>query len=96
VLTPGDPIDKVRPGCFHVVHTYRMVKGTNYTILLNSPWDNYLRLESPQGANLAQDDDGQGYPNARIVFTAPADGWYRIIVTTFGQGANGAYTLRVR
>jgi len=96
VLTPGDPIDKVRPGCFHVVHTFPMIKGKSYTILLNSAWDNYLRLENPQGVMLAQDDDGQGYPNARIAFNAPADGWYRIIVTSFGQGGNGPYSLRVK
>jgi HEAT repeat protein len=96
VLTAGDPFDKVRNGCFHVVHTYPMVKGKTYTILLNSNWDNYLRLENSQGVMLAQDDDGQGFPNARIIFTAPGDGWYRIIVTSFGGGANGPYTLRVK
>jgi hypothetical protein len=96
VLTPGDPLDKVRPGCYHVVHTYNMMKGKNYTILLNSQWDNYLRLENPHGIMLAQDDDGQGFPNARIIFTAPENGWYRIIVTSFSGGANGPYTLRVK
>lgn len=96
VLTPGDPMDKVRPGCFHVVHTYPMTKGKSYTILLNSQWDNYLRLENPQGVMLAQDDDGQGFPNAKIVFTAPEDGWYRIIVTTFSGNTSGPYTLRVK
>ena len=96
VLTPGDPFDKVRQGHFHVVHTYPMVKGKTYEILLNSQWDNFLRLENPQGVELAQDDDGQGFPNARIVYTPQVDGWYRIIVTSFGQGGNGPYTLRVK
>lgn len=96
VLTSGDPMDKVRGGCFHVVHTYPMVKGKMYTILLNSQWDNFLRLENPQGVTVAQDDDGQGFPNARILYTAPEDGWYRIIVTSFSGGASGPYTLRVK
>src|SRR5262249_13219264 len=32
VLTPGDPHDRVRGGCFHVVHTYPMKAGQTYTI----------------------------------------------------------------
>jgi hypothetical protein len=96
VLTAGDPLDRVRGGCYHVVHTYPMKAGRQYTIDLTSPWDNYLRLENAQGQQLAQDDDSGGMLNARIVYSAPADGWYRIIVTSFDQKASGNYTLRVR
>jgi HEAT repeat protein len=96
VLTPGDPFDRVRTQHFHVVHTYQMKAGQTYTIDLNSQWDNYLRLENALGVQLAQDDDSGGFPNARIIFRAPADGWYRIIVTSFGAGASGPYTLRVK
>ena len=73
-----------------------MKAGQGYTIDLISQWDNFLRLEDAQGKQLAQDDDSGGFPNARIVFTAPQDGWYRIIVTSFSQGASGSYTLKVR
>jgi len=83
VLTAGDPFDKVRQQMYHVVHTYQMKKGTQYQIDLTSQWDNYLRLENAQGVQLAFDDDSGGFPNARIIFVAPADGWYRIIVTSF-------------
>jgi HEAT repeat protein len=96
VLTPGDPFDRVRKQMFHVVHVYRMKAGTTYTIDLISQWDNYLRLENAQGQQLAEDDDGGGFPNARIIFRAPQDGWYRIIVTSFSGGASGPYTLRVK
>ena len=96
VLTAGDPFDRVRGGCYHVVHTYQMKAGQQYTINLNSPWDNYLRLENAQGQELAQDDDSGGNLNARIIFNAPKDGWYRIIVTSFAGGASGNYTLTVR
>ena len=54
------------------------------------------RLENAAGQQLAQDDDSGGMLNARIVFSAPADGWYRIIVTSFSPKASGNYTLRVR
>ena len=96
VLSPGDPFDRVRKSCYHVVHAYPMKAGQRYTIDLISAWDNYLRLEDAQGKQLAEDDDGGGFPNARILFTAPNDGWYRIIVTSYAQGASGSYTLKVR
>jgi hypothetical protein len=96
VLTPGDPFDSVRTQMFHVVHFYRMKADTTYTIDLISTWDNYLRLENAQGIQLAQDDDSGGFPNARIIFRAPQDGWYRIIVTSYASGASGPYTLRVK
>ena len=96
VLTPGDPFDKRRTQHFHVVHTYHMKKGQKYQIDLLSQWDNYLRLENAQGVQLAEDDDGGGFPNARIIIEAPQDGWYRIIVTTYAAGTSGAYTLKVK
>ncbi len=96
VLTPGDPFDRVRANMYHVVHTHQMKKGQEYTIRLNARWDNYLRLENAKGVELAQDDDGDGFPNAKIVYRAPEDGWYRIIVTSFAPQASGPYTLSVR
>jgi HEAT repeat protein len=96
VLTAGDPFDKRRTAHFHVVHTYYMKKAQQYQIDLISQWDNYLRLENAQGVQLAEDDDGGGFPNARIIIRAPQDGWYRIIVTTYGAGAQGPYTLKVK
>jgi HEAT repeat protein len=96
VLTAADPMDRSRKQMHHVVHTYYMKAGQNYTIDLISPWDNYLRLENAQGKQLAEDDDSGGNLNARIVIQAPADGWYRIIVTSYSAGVTGNYTLKVR
>jgi HEAT repeat protein len=96
VLTASDPFDRVRTQHHHVVHIYPMKAGQQYTIDLTSPWDNYLRLENAQGEQLAQDDDSGGNLNARITFQPPADGWYRVIVTTYAPGATGNYSLRIR
>jgi HEAT repeat protein len=96
VLTTSDPIDRVRTGSHHVVHSYPMKAGRTYTIDLTSPWDNFLRLEDPQGNQVAMDDDSGGNLNARIVYRSNQDGWYRIIVTSFAAGASGNYTLKVR
>jgi serine protease Do len=73
-----------------------MKSGQKYQIDLRSQWDNFLRLENAQGQQLAQDDDSGGFPNARIIFQAPADGYYRIIVTSYAPGVNGSYTLTVK
>jgi HEAT repeat protein len=95
VLTPDDPFDKVRKEHYHVVHAFYMKAGKTYTINLTSSWDNYLRLENPQGKEVAYDDDSGGNLNARIIYQALTDGWYRIIVTSFAARTPGNYTLRV-
>ena len=62
-----------------------MKAGRSYTIdcVSTGVFDNFLRLEDPDGNQVAQDDDSGGNLNARIVHTPTRDGWYRVIVTTF-------------
>jgi hypothetical protein len=80
----------------HKVHEVKMAAGKSYQIdLVSGNFDSFLRLEDEDGKQLAQDDDGGGFPNARIMFKAPKDGMYRIIATTF-DGKTGAYTLTVK
>jgi serine protease Do len=96
-LTDKSPLDKVRTKSFHHVETVNFKAGAEYTIeLKSSDFDPFLRLEDPAGEKLAEDDDGAGDFNAKIVFRAPVDGEYRIVVTTFNEGETGAYTLIVR
>ncbi|MBI3821717.1 MAG: hypothetical protein HY289_03445, partial [Planctomycetes bacterium] len=58
--------------------------------------DPYLILEDAKGNKVAEDDDGGGFPNAKIVFRCPTDGVYRIICTTFNPSETGTFTLIVR
>jgi hypothetical protein len=105
-LTPDEPFDKQRPfdgkmGCHFKVHLYRMNAGETYTIDLVTTKgaglnDPYLRLEDSKGIQLAQDDDGGGYPNARIIVRAPRTETYRLIATTFRPGDVGRYALIAR
>jgi hypothetical protein len=96
-LTPASPRDLGHGGHFCTVYAVSMKARHLYTIdLISSAFDSYLRLEDPRGVRLAEDDDGGGYPNARIVFLAPADGAYRVIATTFAGGAVGPYILRIQ
>jgi hypothetical protein len=97
-LTLNDPPDRVRGvmGCRGRVHSYRMKAGTMYTIrMLSNQFDSYLRLEDPNGIAIMEDDDGDGFPNARIVFTAPRDGTYRLVATSFAPHTGGSYQIVV-
>ena len=82
-------------------YTFNMKAGYTYTIDLLSKdktgkqLDPFLRLESPEGKRLAEDDDGAGFPNSRIVYKAIKDGDYRIIATSFPPNQTGAFTLQV-
>jgi hypothetical protein len=97
-LTAADPKDRERPG-YHKAYTVRLTAGTTYVIDMKTPdrkIDPYLRLEGPDGRKLAEDDDGGGFPNARIVFRAPRTGDYRVFCTTFVRAQEGAFTLTVQ
>lgn len=93
VLDRNDPMDAVRRHRCKV-YEVQMKAGRTYTIDLNSQWDNYLRLENEKQQQLAADDDSGGFPNARIIFRAQADGIYRVITTSFA-GAVGNFTLTI-
>src|SRR5207253_9486509 len=95
-LAQADPSDKVRAGCRHKVHTFKMTAGFAYTIDLESEdFDAYLRLEDSAGKQLAEDDDGAGKLNARIVFRPTTEETFRIIVTTCDPDQFGAYRLTI-
>ena len=63
-----------------------MSPGFGYTIDLVAPGnklDAFLRLENAKGQKLAEDDDGGGDLNSRIVFHPNRTEEYRLIVSTF-------------
>jgi hypothetical protein len=95
-LADNDPRDRVRAGSACKVFTIDMKAGKTYQIDLvraNDGFDPYLRLEDAAGNNLAQNDDGAGNLNSRIMFTCTAAGEYRIVATAlFGTGN---FTLQV-
>ena len=57
--------------------------------------DTYLILEAPDGAIVAEDDDGGGGLNSRIRTQLPQTGTYTIWATTFSGNGTGPYTLTV-
>ena len=74
-----------------------MKAGKTYTIdLVSEDFDAYLRLEHDDKGKLAEDDDGGGFQNSRIVFTPEATGVFRLVVTSCDPGQLGAYRLTIR
>jgi tetratricopeptide (TPR) repeat protein len=81
------------------VHEWNMVAGRGYVIDMESAaFDTLLKLHDPAGKQLAENDDidpGVNL-NSRLIFTAPVDGVYRIVATSFQQAGVGPYVLRIR
>jgi len=77
--------------------TYIGTRGERIEVdVTSTSFDAYAVLEDAAGKVLARDDDSGGGTNARILFTVPAAGAYRIIANTYRQGSYGPYTLSVR
>ncbi len=95
MLSKDDPLDKVRHKRCRV-YDVKLKMTAKYVIDMTSKqFDSFLRLEDAAGKQLAQDDDSGGNNNARIRFTPPADGVYRIYATSFGM-ESGLFELKVR
>jgi serine/threonine protein kinase len=82
-----------------LIYQVRLKANVNYVIDMVSPdpmaLDPFLFLQDADRKKLAEDDDGGGNLNARIVFRAPADGVYRLRATSF-NGGRGPFTLTIR
>jgi len=78
-------------------YSVNLTAGKTYIIDLKAPpgstLDPVLRIEQG-GKLLAEDDDGGGFPNARIVFKAPSTGPYQLVATSF-KGSQGTFHLIV-
>jgi len=95
-FTKDDPKDQQRKGASQV-HAVTLKAGKVYTILMvSAEFDSFLRLLDPKGNQLDEDDDSGGGLNAQIVFNCTKDGDYKVVATTFGEGAYGNYSLTVK
>ncbi|MBI1829881.1 MAG: hypothetical protein HYR84_00355 [Planctomycetes bacterium] len=97
-LTQNDAVYAGAANKKHKLFTVNLEAGKTYQIdMISAEFDSYLFFESPDKKLLAQDDDGGGYPNARIIHKATQTGKFRVICTYFGGGGNlGNFTLTVR
>ncbi len=98
-ITVKSPFDQERPGVRYKAYELGFDAGKTYVIEMRMPpgstLDPYLKLFDPSGTKVAEDDDGGGNLDARIVYKAKAAGRYRIIAESFAPDRLGAYRLTV-
>jgi hypothetical protein len=93
-LLTTDPV--YRGGKKHKMLLFKMEAGKTYQIEMSSKaFDSYLFLESPAGRHITEDDDGGGFPTARIVHKAAETGQFRIACTYFSPAA-GDFRVTIR
>jgi serralysin len=101
----GSLIGTIDAGGDHDWIAVQLVAGQKYTITLdgygsNPLEDPYLYLRSPGGTVVAENDDGNGNRDSRLVFTAPTSGTYYIDAAAWDDDAGtyqytGDYKLSV-
>ena len=93
-LASTDGRSTVRTTSYADLYTFTATAGQQVTITDNSTaFDAYLVLKSPSGTVVAQDDDGNGGTNSKIVYTPTLSGTYTIEATSYTANATGAYTV---
>lgn len=63
--------------------------------MTSSEVDSYLILLTPDGQDLAHDDDGGGGSDARLITALPADGVYTVLANSYRAGETGHYNIRL-
>ncbi|MDP8994453.1 MAG: caspase family protein [Pseudomonadota bacterium] len=94
VLTPSD--SRRASGKFADDYLLSGRRGERVELRLSSEdFDPYLLVTGPDAFSIANDDDadGDGTLDSRLVISLPADGAYRVLVTSFRPGATGEYRL---
>ena len=94
-LKDTDEKDLPRDAVFQA-HETRLLVGKSFEIALKSEeFDAFLRLEDDRGKSVAEDDNGGGGKNARILFSPTQSGIFRVIASHAGK-AVGRYSLEIR
>jgi Ca2+-binding EF-hand superfamily protein len=85
----GKKLSKIITVVFEAGKTYQIDH-------MSKAFDAYLYLEDSNGNVLAQDDDGGGGTNSRIVYRADTTGNYRLIATSLNGNGRGAFSFSIR
>ena len=93
-LTPNDA--QRQSGKYEDVFIVQGRRGGRLDLRLSSAdFDPYLVVTGPEAFTLSNDDEpGTQALDSRLVLEFPADGAYRVAVTTFRPGETGAYRLQ--
>jgi hypothetical protein len=96
VINPGDTVSGSSTG--RVTYSLQLSAGQTVMIQVQSSvFDAYLEIFDSNGTMVGSDDDGGAAgTDSMLVFAAPANGTYTIVVRAFGSdNAGGAYTLSI-
>lgn len=94
-MLEGSDLTVAPNGAFADVWRFRAAAGDRVTISMqSSEVDAYLAVGDLAGAQLAEDDDGDGGTDAKVSVSIQQDGEYVVIARSFGAGETGAYLLR--
>lgn len=82
-------------GSRYDTHTLRLTAGQRVRISARSDaFDTVVRLyRSGEDEPVAENDDGEGSLNSRLVFVADRDGEYTLRVASFAEDGAGAYSV---
>jgi hypothetical protein len=84
-----------RSGKYEDLYSLQGRRGARIDLQLASDdFDSYLVVTGPDGFSLSNDDAQGDSLNSRLVMEFPADGPYRVAVTTFRPGETGVYRLQ--
>ena len=93
-LTAGD--QRLQGGEYADHHELTFAAGESVHLALSSTaFDSYLIVNTPSGRQLDNDDVSSGTRDAGLDIPVAEAGTYRIVVTSYQAGEQGAYVLRV-
>jgi hypothetical protein len=93
-LARGD--DRLGSGEFFDAFRFQGRRGQRVAVNVDSSdFDTYVIINTPSGEQIDNDDREPGNLNAGVERVLPADGEYRVMVTSFRPGETGAYRLSV-
>jgi hypothetical protein len=94
-LTPDSP--QLTDSSVYQAWTFVGHEGESIQVdVVSSDFDAYGIIQDGNGVKLAEDDDSGGGTNARIIFTLPYTGAYRLVANTYRKGSFGAFQMSVR
>ena len=94
-LEAGD--DQLTSGEFKDEYTVQGRAGEQLVLdLRSSDFDTYVILIQPDGEQVENDDHEGDRTRSMVTTTLPADGSYRVLVTSYESGETGAYDLTIR
>lgn len=94
--TLGPDGDRDPQGRFQRAHEVSLRRGQRAIVTLQSTaFDTVLRVEPPAGEAMENDDIAPNDTNSRLDFTAPIDGRYRVVVSSYAPNSTGPYTAQV-